>query len=410
MEETVITIGTPMGIVGRDLTDGVPCDGHEEMPVDQAAGVGGLTPIDENDTQAQTAAEETDGGLIDYGTEPQCENGCADDADASDGQAVVTQGCRGPLPGAGCDYENADKVGCCSDSKEKSNSIGKVELVLPDEGKRLSYRGSKMFEKYKSNLLQLVAKEDLHVRYFDGSESRETTIPAGTRGGYVSKDFSVINSWVDCSSIIVETSLENSYVLDSQIFGRGYIDASFISGCRTDNCAYIEINKSTLVNLLFDAGDCLISESFLSDGTVSSSNINRCLNLARFEITRSRIENVSSVNRFIVDGARINDLTEDFLQITSVGTSNRVLCAYKTPRGGVRVSTGCFRGTLEELAIANAQSHLNYRMADDGYLVRERQNVSRLNEWCYKEYDMIIKYIRHHFKLDVNTTTIPTKY
>lgn len=204
--------------------------------------------------------------------------------------------------------------------------------------------------------------------------------------------------------------IENSCVLSSTIFGRGYIKDSFISGCIAESCACLEIEKSSLVNLRLEGEECLISKSFLDGGTVSSSIIHNCRILSGFEISHSKVECVSGVNHFIVDGAGIKNEVEDFLQITNVGTSNRFLCAYKTPIGGVRVSTGCFRGTLEELAIANAQSHLSYNRADDGYLVRGRQSVSRLNEWCYKEYDMAIKYIRHHFKLDVNTMTIPTKY
>ena len=415
MRETENAIGAPMGaegdVEGLDLTDcATNCLCGEEMPVDPTEGAGGLTAVDANNTQAQPVTEEPEGVLIDGGAGPQCEDGCADDADAPDCEAVVTRGCGEPLPGVGCDYDKEDKEAYTTDSKEESNSIGKVELVLPDDGKSLSYRGSRMFTNYNSNILQLVAKEDLHIKYYDGSERIEATIPAGTRGGYVSKGFRVVNSWVDCSSIILETSLENSYVLDSTIFGRGYIEDSFVSGCNAENSTSLEIKKSSLVNLRLEGEECLISKSFLNDGIVSSSSIHKCCNLRGFEITRSKVEGVSGVIHFIVDGAGIKNLSEDFMQITSVGTANRILCAYKTPRGGVRVSTGCFRGTLEELAIANAQSHLDYHRADDGYLVREKQNVSRIREWSYKEYDMVIKYIRHHFKLDVNTMTIPTKY
>ncbi len=413
MRETEIAIGAPMGaegdVEGRDLTDcATNCLCGEEMPVDPTEGAGGLTAVDANNTQAQPVTEEQEGVLIDGGAVPQCEDECPDDRDDSDCEAVITEGCGEPLPGVGCDYEKEDKEAYTTDSK--SNSIGKVELVLPDDGNALSYRGSRMFTNYNSNILQLVAKEDLHIKYYDGSEMKETTVPAGTRGGYVSKGFRVVNSWVDCSSIILETSLENSYVLDSTIFGRGYIEDSFVAGCLAENCSCLEIKKSSLVELRLEGEECLISKSFLDGGTISSSSIHKCRNLNGFEITHSKVEGVSGVSHFVVDGAGIKNLDEDFLQITSVGTSNRFLCAYKTPRGGVRVSTGCFRGTLEELAIANAQSHLSYHRADDGYLVRGRQNVSRLNEWCYKEYDMVIKYIRHHFKLDVNTMTIPTKY
>ena len=414
MRETEIAIGAPMGaegdVEGLDLTAcATNCLCGEEIPVDPTEGAGGLTAVDANSTQSRPASEPVV-DLIDGGAGPQCEDGCADDADAHYCEAAVTRGCGEPLPGVGYDCEKEDKEAYTTDSKKESNSIGKVELVLPDEGNTLSYHGSRMFTKYKSNLLQLLAKEDLHIKYYDGSERRETIVPAGTRGGYVSKDFRVVNSWVDCSSIILETSLENSYVVDSTIFGRGYIEDSFVAGCRAENCSCLEIKKSSLVNLRLEGEECLISKSFLNDGTVSSSSIHKCCNLRGFEIARSKVEGVSGVNHFIVDGAGIKNLSEDFMQITSVGTANRILCAYKTPRGGVRVSTGCFRGTLEELAIANAQSHLDYHRADDGYLVREKQNVIRIREWSYKEYDMAIKYIRHHFKLDVNTMTIPTKY
>lgn len=412
MKETMVTIGAPMGVEGVDLTDCTTC--HcvcgEVMPADPMADAGGLTAVDTNNTQAQTAAEEHADVLIDGVAGPQCEDECAVDVDVTDCDAAATRGCVDPLQGVGCDCEKGCEEAYTSGSKEESNSIGKVGLVLPDEANALGYCGSRMFTKYKSNILQLVAKEDLHVEYYDGSEMREATIPAGTRGGYVSKDFRVVNSWVDCSSIILETSLENSYVLDSTIFGRGYIEDSFISGCIDESYTHLEIKKSSLVNLRLEGEECLISKSFLNNGTISSSSIYKCRDLRGFEITRSKVEGVSGVNHFIVDGAGIKNLSKDFMQITSVGTANRILCAYKTLRGGVRVSTGCFRGTLEELAIANAQSHLNYHIANDGYLVRERQNVGRIMEWCYKEYDMAIKYIMHHFKLDVNTMTIPTKY
>ena len=317
MEETEIAMGAPMcvdaDVEGLDLTDCAPCNCEcgEERLIDPMAGAGGLTAVDANNTQEHPASEEPAGGLIDYGTGPSCEDECANDFDAPDCGAVATVGCVSPLPGV---------------------AIGKVELVLPDEGKALSYSESKMFAKHKSKLLQLVAKEDLHIKYYDGYETKETTVPAGTRGGYVSKDFRVVNSWVNCSSIILETSLENSYVLDSTIFGRGYIEDSFVSGCIAESYACLDIKKSSLVDLRLEGEKCLISQSFLRDGIVSSSSIIECRQLRGFEITRSNVENASYINHFIVDGAGIGNLSEDFMQITNVGGSNRILCAYKTPR------------------------------------------------------------------------------
>lgn len=303
----------------------------------------------------------------------------------------------------------------CGDCQPKEpvkedKSFSAVEFVSPDDGDKLNHSGRKLFNNNKANIKQVIAKVELRIKYYDGHETHEVVIPAGTRGGYISENADFDGSWISEDSIVLGVSLSNCYVEDSVINSDGYLCSSYIKKCRCSQCLHIEIYDSSLSTICLKGSECYVSNSHLYDGTVENSSIKRSDWLCSFEIVDSKIENARNVNNLIVDGAGISNSNNDLLQVTNVGTANRTLCAYKTPKGGVRVSTGCFRGTLDELIMANARTHLGYNKSDDGYLIKGNSNVNRRDEWCYTEYDMLIKYIKHHFKLDVNTMTISTKY
>lgn len=403
MEETVIGFEGPnyeaCGLTACRPGDACGCQTTPESE--------GITAIEANENAQPTAAEEP-------ATEDVEIEVCLDQEPCGEGEPCDCEKCYDDCP---CDGGAEFTVIGCEEKKpmelktstKKEPESLQIEFVLPDEGNTLNYRGKKIFSQHKSDVRQMVAKEELRFKYYDGSETQEVVIPAGTRGGYVWKDARVENAWLDDRSIVYGPSVENSYIVDSSIHAYGYIEDSYLSGCKCEHQIELDVRRSTLFSVDFN-GECLVDKSHLVNGEIKSSRVERCRNLRGFEIVNSIIERISDVTGFIVSGAGIKDADTDFLQVTNVGTSRRTVCAYRTPRGGVMVSTGCFRGTLDELAIANAQSHLGYNMSDGGYLVKNRPSVNRKDEWCYKEYDMLIKYIRHHFKLDVNTMTIPTKY
>lgn len=404
MEETVIGVEGPNYEVGglNNCRAGNAC-GCRTVPESE-----GITAIEANENAQPSAAEEP-------ATESVEIEACIDKEPCGEGELYD---CLGKYDDD-CPYDNGDAFTVIGFEEEKPTELKtttkkepeslQIEFVLPDDGNTLNYRGKKILSQHKSDVRQMVAKEELRFKYYDGSETQEVVIPAGTRGGYVSKDARVENAWLDDRSIVYGPTVENCYIVDSSIHSYGYIEDSYLSGCKCEHYIDLDVRRSTLFSIDFK-GECLVDKSHLAIGEIKSSRVERCRNLRGFEIFNSVIERVSGVTGFIVNGAGIKDADKDFLQVTNVGTARRTVCAYRTPRGGVMVSTGCFRGTLDELAIANAQSHLGYNMSDSGYLVKNRSNVNRNDEWCYKEYDMLIKYIRHHFKLDVNTMTIPTKY
>ena len=315
-------------------------------------------------------------------SEPCCNNGCCCDS------CVETEGKR-PL--------------------EVNHFSGVVELVEPDDGGELFNVAKRIFDNNKRDIKQLLAVEDVHLCYFDGKDSKELTVPAGTRGGYVSGGLSVKNSWIDRYSVVFGVTIEDCYVRNSAILAKGNLVKSYLSSCRCFEYINLSVIESSVDSVKFEGCFCDINKSCLYDGLVSSSSVIKCTDISSFEITNSVVTVSPCVSNFNVDGAFIKECCKDFFQISNVGNARRTLSAYKTKRGGVRVSVGCFRGTLDELAIANAETHLGYFAASDGYLINNNVKASRSDEWSYTEYDMIIKYIRHHFKIDANTATIQTK-
>lgn len=410
MEENVIGIeGSQCESYGlmRGAAGNACCD-CQAAPVEPMSESDGITAVEANeDTQALEGEELlTDEAPEEDPTEPELGEPC-DAVRLDDYDDDYTYKDDAPCPGVGCEFDKEAIRTCIEDKK---SSIGAIELVLPDDGNTLDYRGKKILNNNKDNVRQLLAKEDIHMYYNNGDEVKELTIPAGTRGGYIHKDCRLENSWLDSNAIAFGTVIKNCYITDSSINAHGYLENSYINDCRCDTNNELDVRNSSLFNVDFEGIECAVFKSFLTVGSVNSSRVENCRNLRGFEIVDSHVERVCDVTQFIVNCAGIKSKDDDFLQITNVGNANRTVCAYKTPRGGVRVSTGCFRGTLDELAIANAESHLGYKKAEDGYLVKGKLNPNRSSEWCYKEYDMLIKYIRHHFKLDVNTMTIPTRY
>jgi len=389
MEEITVGVGEPRGqILGCGI--GSPDAGPQSE---------GITVIEANVNHGQENNDECQTESID--------ETCLNDCNLEDCRSASCN--SSARSGILCGDMNA-KVPCTCSEKKESSSIGAIEFALPDNGDDLSYNGKDIFNTYKSDIVQLVAKEDIHVKYYDGFDTKERVISAGTKGGYVNKGFRVENTWIDSDTIVFGMNIKDCYITKSSILARGHLQGSYIESCVCDDVIELDVRTSSLVSINFDGGECYVDGSFLVHGSIKSSSVKNCKYVRESEIINSYVENINDGYRVIVEGGGIKNAFDDFLQITNVGTSNRILCAYKTPRGGVRVSTGCFRGTLEELAIANAKSHLGYKTADDGYLVKSKMNVTRNNEWCYKEYDMLIKYIKHHFKLDVNTTTIDTNY
>lgn len=403
MEE--IVIGAP-GIGQSCTTASEPDNGLccQADGVCRASRGEGLTVVDLSaNVQATEEGALLDAGVQDDGgellIEDRGEPDCAEALESQEGCVITVD--SGKLRDE-CKTKEISKEGI---------PFSAVELVLPDNGDKLSYIGQKLFNNNKSNIKQLVAKAELRLKYYDGNRTAEVVIPAGTRGGYVSANASLDGSWISENSIVLGMSVSNCYIENTEINADGYLENSYIRRCKTRHCFRLEISSSSLSSVTIKGTECSVWNSHLSDGELENSKINKCSGLRNFEIVDSTVENVrDDVNSLVVDGACISNIYNDLLQVTNVGTSKRTICAYKTHRGGVRVSTGCFRGTLDELIIANAQTHLGYNKSDDGYLIKSNGCVSRRNEWCYTEYDMLIKYIKHHFKLDVNTTTIPTKY
>lgn len=414
MEETVIGIGEPSGesmalMAGHTASAFEACD-CQARPVDPEQETEGITVVEANANIRVTEAVEQrvvddvlEEEYLEIEDEP-CDEGAPCDEGRCEDDYLYS--CAGITT---IECEKSDRR-CLKTIQRKEPKRLQVEYVFPDEGECLSYRVREIFNQYKSEMMQMVAKEELHFKYHDGKGTKEVVIPAGTKGGYVWKDAMVINSWIDDRSVVYGSSVENCYLVDTVINSRGYVEDSYLESCRCEQYINLEVRKSTLFSVIFSGEECFVDKSYLMNGDIVGSRLIKCRNVRGFEIIRSKVENVSDTTRFIVDGAGIKDADRDFLQVTNVGSARRTVCAYKTPRGGVRVSTGCFRGTLEELTIANAESHLGYKKSENGYLVKSRANVNRIDEWCYKEYDMLIKYIKHHFKLDINTMTIPTKY
>lgn len=291
-------------------------------------------------------------------------------------------------------YTEEKKCGCGEKRKIRGVGIvnGEIDLVEPDNRAKEPWLINKLLKKHK--LLQLVATTDVKIN-FPGY--KEIVIPAGTRGGLVSSEVKLVSSWLDSDSFVTYGTVSDSLII------RGHFTE--IVGIQD---SYLSISNSILKGCTLRKR-VEISNSTLRDATIDDSTVRDCRRLTAFHAVRSFVGGLRDLADLrIFDGEITKNC--DFIQVLNVGHSNRTVCAYLSARGGVRVTTGCFNGTLEELKIANAQTHLGYHYNNEGYLVSSTKKHSSYGEWAYKEYDMLIKYIEHHFKLDINTQTVNTTY
>lgn len=137
----------------------------------------------------------------------------------------------------------------------------------------------------KYDLYQIIADEDIHVKY--GKES--ATIKKGTKGGYIDKytyDTSVLtDTWITKGSVVVDSDLVGSFYIgnDSHVFHShmesldcctvikdSALKGSFIFS--TNNMLIVSSKLVTGGKIVFE-GDCDIKNSELAIGSKLTRNI-----------------------------------------------------------------------------------------------------------------------------------------
>ena len=294
---------------------------------------------------------------------------------------------------------------CASNKEQRDDNVEFIEVTdtdsLPKQVRKFYLYG---------NIKRMVAKKDFTIMYKDNGEEKTTVIKEGTLGGFIGENASIRNSWLDENSFVIAGEVINSYLVNTKINNEAYITDSYLIGVSfMDFFKDCNIHRSTVV-LTSIAGNSTIYDSLIKDTEINGSDVTKC-NLEKSELVESKVKNIET-SELRVDFAEINGELDLFM-CGPIGMHNRIVCAYKTKRGGVRVSTGCFRGTLEELVIANAKTHLKCEEDKYGYLVRPtdpQKEPTPEKEWTYTEYDLLIQFIKHHFKLDRMTTPFYTNY
>lgn len=300
----------------------------------------------------------------------------------------------------------AQKLAACGSECKESDKNTFIDFVEFTNIDSLPYAAKRAFKAAKCAVKQMVAKKDFKVNYRQNTSASDSiVIKAGTLGGFVGENACIEDSWLDERSFVIKGEVRSSYVEDSFLRGDVSVISSYLNDVNVTETNECYIRKSTVKATRIEG------VSYIMDSYVDGSDVKNALSIENCslwggDIDSSSVKNVNA-RHLVTQFADIKKSTDLFM-CTPIGDSERTVCAYKTKMEGVRVSIGCFRGTLEELAIANAKTHLGYQFDSDGYLVpgtKSKRERKPKDYWTYTEYDMLIKFIKHHFKLDLNSSS-----
>lgn len=245
--------------------------------------------------------------------------------------------------------------------------------------------------------------------------NQEETIHVGEVGGYVEKRENLSdNAWVYDNAMVYGDAviLNSASVKDNAVvYGSVVVDdRAFISGNAkvladnindkiivTDNSTITGdagvMGKVVIAHNAFITGNAVIK----GDGVEIKGDAQILDNVQIVSQARIRGNTIIRGNAIIAgdahirgghiqgrpffgDGCYISEGTRDYIVFENVGSRLDVLTVYKTKYGGVRISTGCFLGSIDEFKKAVEKEH-------------------EKNEKIKKEYFYIIDIIKNRFDL-----------
>lgn len=201
-------------------------------------------------------------------------------------------------------------------------------------------------------------------------------IEVGEKGGWIETEDNLSgDAWVydnakvygkakvhGCASIYHETIVSQN----ADIYGTARLsDNAFVFG-NACVCGNAEVSGNTQIK-----GDALVGGEVALSGDVAIFD-NAIINT---------ISPTLILNGHFGDSALIRT-NDDYIVFDSVGSRHDILTVYKTPRGGIRMNTGCFSGSIDEFKTQVMKTHKD-------------------NEKIKNEYLLILEVIKNRFDINI---------
>ena len=165
------------------------------------------------------------------------------------------------------------------------------------------------------------------------------------------------NAKIYGKAIVSKSALVNN---DAKIFDRAIItDFASVNGRAFVSGKAIIKNHAKISDRAWIDENSIVSRySFVGGNTYVSHNA---------EIAVGTPESFLETKAFILGDALISD-PNDVLTISPIGTKNNILTAYRSKRGRIEVSLGCYHGTISEFTHYACERYRNNDLYLDQYI------------------------------------------